>query len=109
MTGHKGEILTLCFSNEGRVLASAGNDCNVLLWDIAHGHLVAMLTGHKGPIYTITFSRDSTILATGSHDCRYNKYRQRNSSTNFTQQFKHEQSLCQNGTKKSQSRPEGQP
>jgi FOG: WD40 repeat len=66
MTGHKAPIYSLYFSVEGRFLASAGADSRVLLWDLAHGHLLADLSGHKAPIHTVAFSRDGHILTSGN-------------------------------------------
>lgn len=68
MTGHKSPIHALAFSICGRFLASAGADCNILIWDLAHGHLVAALKGHEKPIHSLTFSRCGNILASGSLD-----------------------------------------
>lgn len=59
-------IYSLCFSVEGRFLVSAGADCRVLIWDLAHGHLLAELTGHTAPIHTLAFSRDGNILTSGT-------------------------------------------
>lgn len=69
MTGHKAQINTLCFSNCGKFLASGSADKRVLLWDLAHGHLIAALTGHSSSITSICFSRDGTILTSASLDC----------------------------------------
>jgi len=65
MTGHKAPIYTLSFSVEGRFLASAGADTQILLWDLAHGHLLAELAGHSAPIHTLAFSRCGNILTSG--------------------------------------------
>lgn len=65
MTGHKAPIFALCFSTEGRFLASAGADTRVLVWDLAHGHLVAALSGHTSTIHCLSFSRDGNILVSG--------------------------------------------
>lgn len=62
MTGHKSPIYSLVFSQCGRFLASAGSDCRALVWDLAHGHLVADLGGHTAPIHNLTFSRCGAIL-----------------------------------------------
>lgn len=69
MTGHKSPIYSLTFSICGKYLASGGSDCKVLIWDLAHGHLVAELNAHEKPIHTMTFSRCGNILASGSLDC----------------------------------------
>lgn len=68
MTGHKGRIYCLQFSNDGRFLTSGGADCKILLWDVAHGHLLAELAGHTDTIYCLCFSRDATLLASGGID-----------------------------------------
>lgn len=66
MTGHKGQIFSLAFSTEGRFLASAGADSRVLVWDLAHGHLVAALSSHTGTVHCLSFSRDGNILVSGT-------------------------------------------
>lgn len=58
-------IYALAFSVDGRFLASAGADTRVLLWDLAHGHLLAELASHTAPIHTLAFSRDGNILSSG--------------------------------------------
>lgn len=65
----QGQVLCLCFSVEGRFLASAGADNRVLLWDLAHGHLLAELCGHTASVLSLAFSREGSVLASGSTDC----------------------------------------
>lgn len=58
----------LCFSTDGRFLASGGADQKVLVWDLAYGHLLADLPGHVMTISSLAFSRDGTVFATASLD-----------------------------------------
>lgn len=58
----------MIFSTCGRFLISAGADKNVMIWDMAHGNLVAKLVAHRDTIYTMCFSRDGTVLASGGAD-----------------------------------------
>lgn len=51
---------------EGRFLASAGSDNKIMLWDLAHGHLLAELSGHTSTIHTLCFSRDGNLLTSGT-------------------------------------------
>ena len=46
----QGTVSALSFSIDGRFLASGGADKRVLVWDLAHGHLLAELTGHCPPL-----------------------------------------------------------
>ena len=72
MTGHKDAVSAVAFSNDGRFLASGGSgpdDHRVLLWDIAHGHLLGDFGAtHRGMITSLIFSRDSSVLVSGSND-----------------------------------------
>jgi len=70
MTGHKAAVATLAFSNDGRFLISGGasGDARVLLWDLAHGHLLGDYASHTAMISTICFSRENSVMATSSID-----------------------------------------
>jgi WD40 repeat protein len=50
------------------VLASAGSDGTVGLWDVAAGKVVFTLRGHSGPVSSVSFSPDGRRLATGGTD-----------------------------------------
>lgn len=59
---------SVCFSPDGKTLASGCSDGNVRLWNVATGAHKATFKGHEGPIWSITFSPDGTTLASGSTD-----------------------------------------
>merc|ERR1712226_692620 len=69
-TGHKAAVATLAFSNDGRFLISGGasGDARILLWDLAHGHLIGDYASHTAMISTISFSRENSVMATSSID-----------------------------------------
>lgn len=58
----------MIFSTCGRFLISAGADKNIMIWDMAHGNLVAKLMAHRDTIYSLCYSRDGTVLASGGAD-----------------------------------------
>ena len=63
---HGAPVLALQFTRDGKLLASAGQDGLVKLWDPAAGALVRALPPLKGEVRGLGFSPDGRRLATGS-------------------------------------------
>ncbi len=62
------EILALAVAPDGNLLATAGADHAVLLWDLGRGRAVRRWTGHRGPVLAVAFAPDGRTLASGGQD-----------------------------------------
>jgi WD40 repeat protein/tRNA A-37 threonylcarbamoyl transferase component Bud32 len=66
--GHDGPLHAVAVGPNGRVVASAGEDRVVLLWDLATGRILHSLKAHAATTCGLAFSPDSRLLASGSRD-----------------------------------------
>src|SRR5258708_653473 len=60
--GHKGGILALVFSANGKTLASGSADKTVRLWQVSTGDEVQSFTGNLGEVRFVAFSKDDASL-----------------------------------------------
>ena len=63
-----GRLTRIAFSPAGRVLATAGDDLKIRLWDVATGAELAALAGPTDDISSLAFSPDGATLASAGRD-----------------------------------------
>lgn len=64
--GHQERVFRLVYSHDGRLLASAGRDQTVRLWDVAKAKPLHVLAGHNNVSFSMDFTPDGKRLITGA-------------------------------------------
>ena len=67
LEGHKGRIMGVAFSPDGKWIASASWDSTIGLWQ-PNGRNIRFLRGHNGAVWDVAFSRDGRTLASCAND-----------------------------------------
>lgn len=72
LTGHRGNVNAIAFSQDGKQLFAAAGENGlfgeVRQWNVADGKLIRTFEGHRDAIYGLALSPDGKTLATGSYD-----------------------------------------
>jgi WD40 repeat protein len=74
LVGHAGSTNGLCFSPDGRWLASCSGDrrtaidATVRIWDVATGRELGRFSGHDGAVNVLAFSPDGRSVISGGSD-----------------------------------------
>ena len=68
LTGHKGKIVDLDFSEDSTRLASASWDGSIGIWDLAAPEEPKYITGHDGPVNAVEFSTNGTHIFSAGYD-----------------------------------------
>ncbi len=66
--GHQDTLYSAVVSPDGKILATAGYDRVIILWDLADGMPLRRLTGHNGAIYDLDFDATGQVIASASAD-----------------------------------------
>ena len=65
---HTDVVNAAVLNPDSKILATAGHDRAIHLWDAESGGLIRSLAGHNGAVYDIAFDPSGTILASASAD-----------------------------------------
>lgn len=65
---HTDLLYTVRFSPDERLLATAGYDAKIVLWDVQSGKPLRTLSGHNGAVFGVAFNPDGSLLASASGD-----------------------------------------
>jgi WD40 repeat protein len=64
LLGHEGEVVSACFSKDGRRVLTGSADNTARLWDAATGKELLVLRGHEAPVVFALLSPDGRRLLT---------------------------------------------
>jgi WD40 repeat protein len=70
LDAHRAEVNDLALSTDGTLLATAGSDWLVRLWDSKSGQLRFTFRQHAESVKVVRFAPDGTLIASGGHDHR---------------------------------------
>ena len=65
---HTSEVTAVDYSASGRIVASAGGDGDIFLWDAIEGRKTRQLRGHEGIVTSVKISADNRRLVSASYD-----------------------------------------
>merc|ERR1719506_1385538 len=68
LSGHSKAVSSVCFSPDGKLVASGSGDNTVRITSVGDGTLVQEVKGHSSLVSSVCFSPDGKLVASGSYD-----------------------------------------
>ena len=66
--GHSGQVTSVAFSPDGKMILSGSFDQTIKLWDAATGREIRTFNGHLSTVQAVAFSPDGKQIISGSYD-----------------------------------------
>jgi WD40 repeat protein len=65
LAGHRGQVKSLVFIDDGHLLISGSYDNTIKIWDVAGGTLLSTMTGHGESVAWLAVSQNAQYFASG--------------------------------------------
>ena len=70
LIGHKDTVMNICFSPDGRYLASCSADKTIIIWDMRSMKPIHHISAHRAEVNAVCFSPDSANLLSCGRDSK---------------------------------------
>lgn len=68
LIGHYDAVTSICYSSDGKYIASGSNDFSIRIWKTDEAKTIAVFNGHENDVNSISFSPNGKLIVSGSSD-----------------------------------------